>query len=117
MIPGLKSQSYPYFISTRSPVQLDWFIKGRMVCGLPGIPIHAPKRPWDPSKRVRALFGPGLKPDSLGMAPNLSNMHNAQRANADPSKRVVLLTKLISFSVDMHHGKLRQIGPALKDLT
>jgi hypothetical protein len=31
-----------HFISTCSPVQLDWFIKGWVVCGLSV--IHAPKR-------------------------------------------------------------------------
>jgi hypothetical protein len=44
--PGSKDrvQVNPHhFTTTRSPVQLDWFIKGRVVCGLSA--IHSPKRP------------------------------------------------------------------------
>jgi hypothetical protein len=36
-IPAL---SPDHFIATRSPVQFNWFIKGRVVCELPA--IHAP---------------------------------------------------------------------------
>jgi hypothetical protein len=36
------SPGHTRFISTCSPMQLDWCIKGRMVCGFPV--IHAPKR-------------------------------------------------------------------------
>jgi hypothetical protein len=42
--PRIKvSKISDHFISTCSQVQLDWFIKSRLVCGLPV--IHAPRTP------------------------------------------------------------------------
>jgi hypothetical protein len=41
-VPRFESCSYPpnHLITTCSPVQLDWFIKQWVVCGLPEIPAH-----------------------------------------------------------------------------
>jgi hypothetical protein len=42
-----------FFISTCSPELLDWFINGRVVCGLPM--IHTPKKPWDHFENCRGI--------------------------------------------------------------
>jgi hypothetical protein len=70
------------FIFTCSPVQLDWFIKGQVVCGLPVILAL--------NKRLLVIIRKEGSPQSLvfisgrsrnhwaSIAPNHSDTHNAQ---------------------------------------
>jgi hypothetical protein len=64
-----------HFVSACLPVQLDWFIKDQLVCGLPV--IHAPKRPLGMGSYIKSSFH--FWPNHwASMAPNHSDRHNTQ---------------------------------------
>jgi hypothetical protein len=72
--------------------QLDWFIKGWAVCGLPVVRMHLKKCPWDHSKRVGGSPGTVTGASNSGwswnhgasVVPNHNNMPNAQSIHSTP---------------------------------
>jgi hypothetical protein len=97
-----------HFISICSSVQLDWFIKGRLVCGLPV--IHAPKIPlgnaWGHSKRV------GESPWSRASNSGRSQNPWASICHRHPTQWYAMLNEQMQKKKTMFTAALSNPGPS-----